>query len=118
MEENNKCCENLTPLNMNLFSQSNTYRNVIGCIKRAKQLEFERERRNHQKLDEWITYVNNSYNDDNKVADISPQIKISRYFEKLPKVTNIALREFCNNDFVITNKEEEEEEEKAKEEKK
>ena len=107
MEENKKICENLKPLNMKLFSQENKYKNVIGCIKRVKQLEFERERKNHQKLDEWITYVNNSYNDDNKVSDISPRIKLSRYFEKLPKVTNIALEEFMNHKFMILDNNEE-----------
>ena len=104
MRKNNKCCESLKPLNMKLFLQPNLYENVVACIMRTKQLEIEREGTNRKKLDEWNTYLNNSYNNGQKCADILPQIKISLYFEKLPKVTNIALEEFCDHKFSIMNK--------------
>lgn len=71
----------------------NIYEAVIICSKMADQVNTELRKELYEKLEEFATYNDNL----EEVHENREQIEVSRYFEKLPKPSLIALEEFLNN---------------------
>ena len=68
----------------------NLYEAVIICSKRANQISVEIKQELNQKLEEFASYTDNL----EEVFENREQIEISRFYERLPKPTLIALQEF------------------------
>ena len=71
----------------------NIYESVIICAKRANQISVEMKQELNRKLEEFAYYTDNL----EEVFENREQIEISRFYERLPKPTNIALHEFLEN---------------------
>ncbi|HUS87521.1 MAG TPA: DNA-directed RNA polymerase subunit omega [Bacteroidales bacterium] len=71
----------------------NIYEVVIICAKRANQISVEIKQELNQKLEEFASYTDNL----EEVFENREQIEISRFYERLPKSTLIALQEFEEN---------------------
>lgn len=67
----------------------NIYETVMVVSKRANQISVEMKQELNQKLEEFASYTDNL----EEVFENPEQIEISRYFERLPKPTLIALQE-------------------------
>lgn len=74
--------------------------NVLG--KRANQINIEMKNELEKKLQEFATYTDNM----EEVFENREQIEISKFYEKLPKPTLIALQEYIDGKLYIreTNK--------------
>lgn len=68
----------------------NIYESVIICGKRANQISVEIKQELNSKLEEFASYTDNL----EEVFENREQIEISRFYERLPKPTLIALQEF------------------------
>ncbi|MDD2385334.1 MAG: DNA-directed RNA polymerase subunit omega [Bacteroidales bacterium] len=71
----------------------NIYEAVIICSKMANQINAEIRKELYEKLEEFATYNDNL----EEVHENREQIEVSKYFEKLPKPSLIALEEFLND---------------------
>lgn len=71
----------------------NIYEAVIICSKMANQINSELRKELYEKLEEFATYNDNL----EEVHENREQIEVSRYFEKLPKPSLIAIEEFLND---------------------
>ena len=67
----------------------NIYESVMVVAKRANQISVEMKQELNQKLEEFASYTDNL----EEVFENPEQIEISKYFERLPKPTLIALQE-------------------------
>ncbi len=67
----------------------NLYETVMVVAKRANQISVEMKQELNQKLEEFASYTDNL----EEVFENPEQIEISKYFERLPKPTLIALQE-------------------------
>ncbi len=79
----------------------NIYESVVICAKMADQVNSEIRKELYEKLEEFATYSDNL----EEIHENREQIEVSRYYEKLPKPTLIALEEFMS-DKVYYKKEE------------
>ncbi|PLX09945.1 MAG: RNA polymerase Rpb6 [Marinilabiliales bacterium] len=70
----------------------NIYEAVNVCAKMADQINSELRKELYEKLEEFATYNDNL----EEVHENREQIEVSRYFEKLPKPSLIALEEFLS----------------------
>ncbi len=68
----------------------NIYESLVIASKRSNQIALELKEELKQKLDEFASYSDNL----EEIFENREQIEISKYFEKLPKPTLIALQEF------------------------
>ncbi|MEE4215945.1 MAG: DNA-directed RNA polymerase subunit omega [Bacteroidales bacterium] len=68
----------------------NIYESVMICAKRANQISVEIKQELNQKLEEFASYTDNL----EEVFENREQIEISKFYERLPKPTLIALQEF------------------------
>jgi len=68
----------------------NIYKTVIVVAKRSNQIALEVKDELSSKLEEFASYTDNL----EEVFENREQIEISRYYEKLPKPTSIALQEY------------------------
>lgn len=68
----------------------NIYETVMICAKRANQISVEIKQELNQKLEEFASYTDNL----EEVFENREQIEISKFYERLPKPTLIALKEF------------------------
>jgi len=68
----------------------NIYEAVVIIGKRANQIAVELKQELNKKLEEFSTYTDNL----EEVFENREQIEISKFYEKLPKPTLIALQEF------------------------
>jgi len=71
----------------------NIYQAVIICAKRANQISMELKEELNKKLEEFASYTDNL----EEVFENREQIEISKYYERLPKPTLLALEEFEND---------------------
>ncbi len=76
-------------LKLNDSKIGNIYETVMVVSKRANQISVEMKQELNQKLEEFASYTDNL----EEVFENPEQIEISRYFERLPKPTLIALQE-------------------------
>jgi len=72
----------------------NLYETAVIVSKRANQISVEMKEELKRKLEEFSSYADNL----EEVFENREQIEISRYYEKLPKSTLIALQEFIDNE--------------------
>lgn len=82
----------------------NIYETVIICAKRANQIGMEIKEELNRKLEEFAYYTDNL----EEVFENREQIEISKFYERLPKQTLIALDEYENSKVYIRRVESEE----------
>ncbi len=68
----------------------NIYETVMICAKRANQISVEMKQELNAKLEEFASYTDNL----EEVFENREQIEISRFYERLPKPSLIALQEY------------------------
>jgi len=72
----------------------NIYETVVIVAKRANQINVEIKQELNRKLEDFSSFTDNL----EEVFENREQIEISRFYEKLPKSTLIALQEFADNE--------------------
>jgi len=77
----------------------NIYETLMVIAKRANQISAEMKKDLEKKLQEFASFNDNL----EEVFENREQIEISRYYEKLPKPTLIALQEFQDNKIFFKN---------------
>lgn len=77
----------------------NLYESVVVMSKRANQLGTEIKEDLEQKLQEFSTYTDSS----EEVIENHEQIEISKFYEKLPKPSLIAAKEFEEGEIYYRN---------------
>jgi DNA-directed RNA polymerase subunit K/omega len=75
----------------------NLYRAVVIASKRANQISMEIKEELNRKLEEFANYSDNL----EEVFENREQIEISRFYERMPKPTLIALEEFVEDQVYI-----------------
>lgn len=80
----------------------NIYQAVVIASKRANQVSMEIKEELNQKLEEFANYSDNL----EEVFENREQIEISRFYERMPKATLIALEEFESDQLYIRDTEE------------
>ena len=73
---------------------NNIYQTVMIIAKRANQISVELKQELNRKLEEFAYYTDNL----EEVFENREQIEISKFYERLPKPTLIALQEFMDNE--------------------
>ncbi|MEN8125957.1 MAG: DNA-directed RNA polymerase subunit omega [Bacteroidota bacterium] len=81
---------------------SNIYEAISIMAKRANQINSELKRELIEKLEEFATH-NDSLEE---VFENKEQIEVSRFYEKLPKPTSIAIKEWLEGEIYFRNPEE------------
>jgi DNA-directed RNA polymerase subunit K/omega len=71
----------------------NIYESVMVIAKRANQISVEMKQELNRKLEEFAYYTDNL----EEVFENREQIEISRFYERLPKPSLIALQEFLDD---------------------
>ena len=74
----------------------NVYESIVIIGKRAEQIAQQMKEELSQKLQEFAPYTDNL----EEVFENREQIEISRYYERLPKPTAIAIQEFIEGKLV------------------
>ncbi len=77
----------------------NVYESVVICSKMADQVNADIRKELYKKLEEFATLNDNL----EEIHENREQIEVSKYYEKLPKPTNIAIEEFMNDNVYYTN---------------
>lgn len=72
---------------------NNIYESVVIVAKRANQISVELKQELNRKLEEFASYTDNL----EEIFENREQIEISRFYERLPKPTLIALQEFLED---------------------
>jgi len=75
----------------------NLYKSINAISKRSEQLNSKLKEELHRKLEEFASVSDNL----EEVFENREQIEISRYYEKLPKTSTMALAEFLNDETHI-----------------
>ena len=71
----------------------NVYQSVMICAKRSNQISVEMKQELNRKLEEFAYYTDNL----EEVFENREQIEISRFYERLPKPSSIAVQEFLDD---------------------
>lgn len=82
----------------------NLYASVAIASKRARQIAVQMKEELSHKLADFATTVDNL----EEIFENKEQIEISKYYERLPKPTNIGLNQFMNDELEFRYKEIEE----------
>jgi len=77
----------------------NIYETVIIVSKRANQISVETKQELNRKLEEFAYYTDNL----EEVFENREQIEISKFYERLPKASLIALQEFVDDEIYFRN---------------
>jgi DNA-directed RNA polymerase subunit K/omega len=77
----------------------NVYEMVMIISKRANQIAMEMKQELDSKLQEFASYNDNL----EEIFENHEQIEISRFYEKLPKPTLLAIEEWINGDIYYRN---------------
>ena len=81
-----------------LYEQTgNIYETIVIIAKRANQINVEMRQELNHKLEDFSGYTDNL----EEVFENKEQIEISRYYERLPKATLIALHEFLDKELYF-----------------
>jgi len=75
----------------------NIYESVVVVSKRANQINVELKQELNRKLEEFASYTDNL----EEVFENPEQIEISKYFERLPKPSLVALEELDNDEIYF-----------------
>jgi DNA-directed RNA polymerase subunit K/omega len=81
----------------------NIYETVMICAKRANQISVEFKQELNRKLEEFAFYTDNL----EEIFENREQIEISKFYERLPKPTLIALQEYIDDQIYYRNPEKE-----------
>ena len=81
----------------------NVYESIVIIGKRSNQISQEIKKELNQKLDEFASYTDNL----EEVFENREQIEVSKYYERLPKPTLIAIQEFLEDRIYFRKPEEE-----------
>ncbi|MEN7548952.1 DNA-directed RNA polymerase subunit omega [Rapidithrix thailandica] len=84
----------------------NVYQSVVVISKRARQISSKLKEELNSKLAEFATTVDNL----EEVFENREQIEISKFYERMPKPTNLAVEEFLENKIHFTRIEDQEKE--------
>jgi len=101
--------ENVRTRDINEISEKtgNIYKSVVVCAKRANQISAEIKNELSERLEEYSV----SFSDNlEEIHENKEQIEVSKYYEKLPKASLIALEDLLNDNIYFANPEEEEKE--------
>jgi len=79
----------------------NLYKSINVISARSSQMNSKLKEELHRKLEEFASATDNL----EEVFENREQIEISRYYEKLPKTTIMALHEFINDETHFKDKE-------------
>jgi len=87
--------------NMSELSEEvgNVYESVMIMAKRSNQIAVELKEELNKKLQEFASYTDNL----EEVFENREQIEISKYYERLPKATLIAIQEFIEGKIYYRN---------------
>ncbi len=92
----------ITTITRDLAEYEKISGNIYGCCvitaKRANQISVEIKQELSKKLEEFASYSDNL----EEIFENREQIEISRFYEKLPKPTLIALDEFIEGKLFYT----------------
>jgi DNA-directed RNA polymerase subunit K/omega len=80
---------------------NNIYETVIVVSRRSNQIAVEMKQELNKKLEEFASYTDNL----EEVFENREQIEISKFYERLPKPTLIALQEFEEEKIFFRNPE-------------
>lgn len=86
----------------------NIYESVIICARRANQVSVEMKQELNSKLEEFASFNDNL----EEVFENREQIEISKFYERLPKPSLIALAEFESDKIYYRNPEKEQKQKK------
>jgi len=75
----------------------NIYESVVVVAKRSNQISVELKQELNRKLEEFASYTDNL----EEVFENPEQIEISKYFERLPKPTLIAIEELGDGEIYF-----------------
>ncbi len=75
----------------------NIYQMVVVASKRANQISVEMKQELNRKLEEFASYTDNL----EEVFENPEQIEISKFFERLPKPSLIALQQLSDNEIYF-----------------
>lgn len=75
----------------------NIYESVVVMSKRARQIAVGLKEELNGKLAEFASTVDNL----EEVFENREQIEISRFYERMPKPTNLAVEEFLNDELMF-----------------
>lgn len=81
----------------------NIYESVVIISKRARQISVSMKEELNSKLAEFASTVDNL----EEVFENREQIEISRFYERMPKPTSIAIEEFSDDELAYKKVEEE-----------
>ncbi|MDX9928277.1 MAG: DNA-directed RNA polymerase subunit omega [Bacteroidales bacterium] len=87
--------------NITTFDENteNLYEAVVICSKRSNQIGVEMKQELNKKLEEFASFSDNL----EEVFENREQIEISKFYERLPKPTLIALKEFEDDKIYFRN---------------
>ncbi len=83
----------------------NIYKSLVITGKRSNQIQKEIKEELNQKLQEFASYTDNL----EEIFENREQIEISKFYERLPKPTLIALQELLDDKIYFRNPEEDDE---------
>jgi len=75
----------------------NIFETIVIVAKRANQINVELKHELNSKLEDFSSYTDNL----EEVFENREQIEISRYYEKLPKSSLVALQELMDNEIYF-----------------
>ncbi len=81
----------------------NIYQSIVIMGKRAEQINQEMKSELIQKLDEFASHTDSL----EEIFENREQIEVSKFYERLPKPTSIAIKEWMSNDIYFRNPNEE-----------
>ena len=81
----------------------NIYEAIVALEKRSNQIGLEIKEELLSKLDEFATHNDNL----DEIFENKEQIEVSKFYEKLPKPTLIAVKELLDDQLFIKNQNEE-----------
>lgn len=81
----------------------NIYQSIVIMGKRAEQINQEMKTELIQKLDEFASHTDSL----EEIFENREQIEVSKFYERLPKPTSIAIKEWMSNDIYYRNPNEE-----------
>ena len=85
----------------------NVYKSIVIASKRARQISSNVKEELSAKLAEFASTVDNL----EEVFENREQIEISKFYERLPKPTSVAIEEFLDDKLMFRERDEEENEE-------
>lgn len=77
----------------------NIYESIVIMGKRAEQINQEIKTELIQKLDEFASHTDSL----EEIFENREQIEVSKFYERLPKPTSIAIKEWMNGDIYFRN---------------